>query len=270
MSYLSYIFYLGIVYIVFSLIWFFIAQLPKFLLRGGRADQPWETYLLKSIQYYFIASLTLLKAGEFVDNNNSIGEKEIYYYLVGAVILYLYLFGKYERGKQWVVMRAGITMMRNGGALPKAKPKQLKYELHLIGIAILFYLVALQMPELVTNKLNFWFLESINDFYDTVIIGWILGIIGFIFMLGMIIKGISATGELVQTIVGLVTGKPYVKKQPKNPFQNMGGMGTPMGGNAPFSQQNEEEVDIDDDTYVDFEYIEDENEEKEKKSDKKD
>jgi hypothetical protein len=255
MNYFHYIFYLGIVYIVFSLIWFFIAQLPKYLLRGGRADQPWETYILKSIQYYFIASLTLLKATEFVEAKSITGEKEIYFYIVGAVILYLYLLGKFERSKQWVVVRAGISMMKTGN-LGQQKTSNLKYEPHLIGLFVLFYLVALQFPQLVSHSLNFWFLESINDFYDTIIIKWILGIIGFIFMLGMIIKGISTTGELVQTIVGWLTGKPYVKKQPRNPFQNMGQ--NPFGG-GPFGQQEQnDKVDIDDDTYVDFEYIEEE------------
>jgi hypothetical protein len=258
MNYFHYIFYLGIVYVVFSLIWFFIAQLPKFLLRGGRADQPWESYLLKSIQYYFIASLTLLKATEFVEAKSITGEKEIYFYIVGAVILYLYLLGKFERSKQWVFVRAGISMMRNG-TMSTPKSNSLKFEPHLIGLIVLFYLVALQYPAMVSHALNFWFLESINDFYDTIIIKWILGIIGFIFMLGMVIKGISTTGELVQTIVGIVTGKPYVKKQPKNPFQNMGQQ--PFGGNPFENNTSEDKVDIDDDTYVDFEYIEEEEEE---------
>jgi hypothetical protein len=267
MNYFHYIFYLGIVYVVFSLIWFFIAQLPKYLLRGGRADQPWESYLLKSIQYYFIASLTLLKATEFVEDKSITGEKEIYFYIVGAVILYLYLLGKFERGKQWVFIRAGFSMMRNG-QLNAPKSSFLKYEPHLIGLIVLFYLVALQYPVLVTHSLNFWFLESINDFYDTIIIKWILGIIGFVFMLGMIIKGITTTGELVQTIVGVVTGKPYVKKQPKNPFQNMGQH--PFGGN-PFQQTtNEEQVDIDDETYVDFEYIEEDDEKSDEDTKKND
>jgi hypothetical protein len=267
MNYFHYIFYLGIVYVVFSLIWFFIAQLPKYLLRGGRADQPWESYLLKSIQYYFIASLTLLKATEFVEAKSIEGEKEIYFYIVGAVILYLYLLGKFERSKQWVFMRAGISMMKTGN-MDTPKVTSLKYEPHLIGLIVLFYLTALQYPITVSHSLNFWFLESINDFYDTIIIKWILGIIGFIFMLGMIIKGISTTGELVQTVVGVLTGKPYVKKQPKNPFQNMGQ--NPFGNN-PFNQsQQDEKVEIDDDTYVDFEYIEEEDgEQDEEKNDSK-
>jgi len=263
MDYFRYIFYLGIVYVVFSLIWFFIAQGLKFLLKAGREEQHWQGYVLKVIQYYFIASLTLMKASEFIETKPELAQNAVVLYLLGGVILYLYLYGKYERAKQFSGISSTISMLRGGKMKKISIEQKTKYVPHIIGLTIIFYLISLQIPTLVTNPINTWFLVNINDFYDTILIKWLLGIIGFFFMLGMIVKGLSATGELVQQVIGLLTGKPYVKKEPKNPFKNMGNFGN-MGGfgnnQNPFdnfnsNKEEEEKVDLDDDEYVDFEYV---------------
>lgn len=274
MDYFRYIFYLGIVYVVFSLIWFFIAQALKFLLKAGKEEQPWQGYALKVIQYYFLASLTLMKASEFIENKPQLANNAVVLYLLGAVILYLYLYGKYERAKQFSGISSTISMMRGGKVKKLSVAQKTKYVPHIIGVTVIFYLVSLQLPALVTNPVNTWFLVNINDFYDTILIKWILGIIGFFFMLGMIVKGLSATGELFQQVIGLITGKPYVKKEPKNPFKNMGNFGN-MGGfgngqnpfqnNTPENDNPEESEKVDlDDEYVDFEYVEDDEEDPKK------
>lgn len=270
MDYFKYIFYLGIVYVVFSLIWFFIAQGLKMILRTGREEQPWEGYALKTIQYYFIASLTLLKASEYLSQKPHLYQNPALLYILGGMVLYLYLYGKYERTKQFAGFKATFSMIRNGKMSSISTADKTKYEPHIIGVIILFYLISLQFPMLVNHKVNLWFLTNINDFYDTFLIKWILGIIGFFFMISMVIKGLSATGELIQIVIGLLTGKPYQKKPPKNPFENMGNFGPfgDMGKNNPFgnnpfgnqqAQSQEEEVDLEDE-YVDFEIVDDEDE----------
>lgn len=268
MDYFKYIFYLGVVYVVFSLIWFFIAQGLKLLLRSGREERPWEGYFLKSIQYYFVASLTLLKASEYLQTKPNLYSNPAVLYLIGGIVLYLYLYGKYGRTKQFAGVRATFSMMRNGKISNLNIGQKTKYEPHIIGVTVIFYLISLQFPALVNHKLNLWFLTNINDFYDTFLIKWILGIIGFFFMIGMVIKGLSATGELVQILIGLMTGKPYQKKKPKNPFENLGNFGpfgdmnnpnNPFKNTTPQQEQEEEEVDLDGE-YVDFEIIEDDEE----------
>lgn len=262
MDYFKYIYYLGIVYVVFSLIWFFIAQGLKLILRSGREEQPWEGYVLKSIQYYFIASLTLLKASEYLQQKPELYQNPALLYILGGIVLYLYLYGKYERTKQFSGLKATFSMMRNGKVSTISTEEKTKYEPHIIGVIILFYLISVQFPVLVDHKLNFWFLNNINDFYNTFLIKWILGIIGFFFMISMVFKGLSATGELIQIVIGLLTGNPYQKKQKKNPFENMGNFGPfgDMNKNNPFGQQQqntqheEEEVDLEGE-YVDFEII---------------
>jgi len=262
MDYFRYIFYLGILYVVFSIIWFFIARIPKWLLSANREEKAWEGYLFKIAQFYFVSSLTLLKAIEMVNTKVELADSAVSFYLLGGLILYLYLYGKYERTKQFAFVRAGFSMMR-GGKMPNLSTgEQNKYVPHLIGLTIAFYLISIMYPELIFNNINLWFLGSINDFYETIIIGFILSVIGFFFMISMVIKGVSATGELMNQLIALITGKPYQKPQPKNPFEqfsNFGGKNNPFEnfqGN-PFNQDTNqtEDVDLDDDDYVDFEYV---------------
>ena len=268
MEILSYIFFLGIIYIVFSIIWFFIALLPKYAF-GNKENNTQNTilnYTIKAAQFYFLASLTAIKALEFILKENIDPKQGPLYIIIGGIVLYLYLAGKLERSKMMFQFRSNL-----GG---ENSQNTSKYEPHLVGLTLIFYTISFNYPLLIENPINQWFLESINDFYNTVIIGWIIGIIGFFFLINMIFKGINATGFLFQTIVALLTGKPAPKRKPKNPLGKFGNIGknNPFGGNSPFGNtgtplaKNEpEETDIDDDMYVDFEVI-DEDDEKENKN----
>ena len=265
MEIFNYIFFLGIIFIVFSIIWFFIALLPKFVLgnNDNSAQNAILNYIIKAAQFYFLASLTAIKAIDFIKKENIDPKQGPLYIIVGGIVLYLYLAGKLERSKMMFQFRSNL-----GG---KNSQNTTKYGPHLVGLTLIFYAIAFNYPLLIDNYINQWFLESINDFYDTIIIGWIIGCIGLFFLVNMIFKGINATGFLFQTIVALLTGKPAPKRKPKSPFGNFGNMANnnPFGGNSPFGNMEDpfpknepEEVIMDDDMYVDFEVMEEDEENK--------
>ena len=267
MEILSYIFFLGIIYIVFSIIWFFVALLPKYAL-GNKHNNLQNTilnYTIKAAQFYFLASLTAIKALEAIQENIETNQGPLYI-IIGGIVLYLYLAGKIERSKVMSQLRANLGNTNSSNVS--------NYEPHLIGLTLIFYAISFNHLPLIQNPINLWFLESINDFYNTVIIGWIIGIIGFFFLISMIFKGINATGFLFQTIVALLTGKPAPKRNPKNPFGKFisRGNNNPFGANSPFgnidnslSKDESEEANVNEDMYVDFEVMDedeiDENEE---------
>jgi hypothetical protein len=261
---LSYIFFLGIIYIVFSIIWFFIALLPKYAL-GNKENIIQNTilnYTIKAAQFYFLAALTAIKALEAIKENVGTNQGPLYI-IIGGIVLYLYLAGKIERSKMMSQLRSNLGNTNSSNIS--------KYEPHLIGLTLILYAISFNYLPLIENPINQWFLESINDFYNTVIIGWIIGLIGFFFLISMIFKGINATGFLFQTIVALLTGKTPPKRKPKNPFGKFGNMGNnnPFGSNSSFGKMENslpevehEEADIDDDMYVDFEVMDDEDTDK--------
>ena len=267
MEIFNYIFFLGIIFIVFSIIWFFIALLPKYVLgnKDNNVQNAILNYIIKAAQFYFLASLTAIKAIDFIQKENIDPNQGPLYIIIGGIVLYLYLAGKIERSKMMFQFRSNL-----GGVNSQNNDK---YVPHLVGLTLIFYAISFNYPMLIDNSINQWFLESINDFYDTIIIGWIIGCIGFFFLVNMIFKGINATGFLFQTIIALLTGKPAPKRKPKSPFGKFGNMSkrNPFGGNSPFGntgdyfpQNKPEEVDMDDDMYVDFEVMDEDHKEENK------
>lgn len=271
MDIFKYIFFLGIIYIVFSIIWFFIALLPKYIL-GSKQENTQNTvlnYIIKAAQYYFLASLTAIKALDYIIEENIDQSQGPLFVVIGGIVLYLYLAGKLERNKMMFQLQSNLTNAKSGSSL--------KYEPHLVGLTLILYAVSFSYLPLIQHPINEWFLASIDDFYNTIIIGWIIGFIGFFFLISMVFKGINATGFLIQTILALLSGKPAPRRKPKNPFGKFGNMGgnNPFGGNnplgedspfnggeTPFGNNEPEDADIDDDMYVDFEVMDEDEEEK--------
>ena len=253
MEILRYIFFLGIIYIVFSIIWFFIALLPKYILgANAHGGNRLLDYIIKVAQYYFLASLTAIEAFEWVSKEQISNQSGPMFIIVGGVILYLYLAGKVERSQVMFEFRSNL------GGISMKSP--LKYEHHLVGITLVFYALSFKYLFLIDNPLNRWFLENINDFYSTIIIGWIIGFIGFFFLLSMIIKGIGFIGFTIQVIINLLQGKPAPKRVRKSPFgkNNPFGNKNPFGNTGfPFGEQEPEDANIDEDDYVDFEELDD-------------
>ena len=95
------------------------------------------------------------------------------------------------------------------------------------------------------NPVNYWFLITINDIYKAPILKWIFGFAGIIFMLNMIQRGITYT----QLLIMKISGKEPEKKE--NPLDNIMKEFEKM--NNPKTNQSSEKVDLEDDLYVDFE-----------------
>lgn len=256
MEILNYIYLLGIIYIIFSIFWFFITSLPKFI-SGGFKNNSLSNYLFKAIQYYSIAALSAVQTVFFIENNPTIIKQTPFYIALGGIIIFLYLAGKTDKAIMSVQIQTNNNKIQLGGAL--------KYEPHLIGIAIILYLLSFNFPILMHNAIIKSLHSGILNFYNTFFIHFIISIIGFFFLFSMFSRGFAATGRLVEFIGHLITGKPLSQRNPKNnPFQNFNNMGGFNNGDNPFnfnqnifkqSKNNSEEEEINEDEYVDFEEI---------------
>ncbi len=257
MEMLKYVFLLGIVYIVFAILWFFIASVPKFI-TGAFKNNSFTNYLFKVIKYYLLAAITALQTVDFIANNGISMSQIPFYITLGAVVLFLYLAGKTDKAIMSVQVQSAQGQIQLGGAL--------KYEPHIVGISILIYIFSFTNPSLVNNAFNTSLHSGLLNFYNTFFIRFILNIVGFFFLFSMISRGLKATGRLVEFINHIITGRPLSKRKPQNnnPFQNMGGFGdgeNPFNFNKnifnPSNESNAETEEIDDDEYVDFEEIDD-------------
>lgn len=248
MEILYYIFFLGIIYIVFSLIWFLLATLPKMILSRANSSEI-ENYIFKTLQYYFIGSLTFLSSVKFINSEHSINNEYSSLFIVtGGFVLLLYLLGKMERNKMLFKFKSFVSKSTSDGVL--------KYEPHLIGFTMLLYAISIGNPILVDNQINSWFLDNILEFYHTPIIGWIIRFIGFFFLITIVFRGINTIRNLIQNAIAFITGKPIKKQASSNMFEQFQNMNNTKN---PF-ENHPEKVDPEDDIYVDFEEIEDDDE----------
>jgi hypothetical protein len=111
---------------------------------------------------------------------------------------------------------------------------------------------------MVKNPINLWFLETIDGIYSAPILKWFIGFAGVLFMISMFQRGISTLQRLILKIKG------EEEKEIQHPinkiveeFQNMN------TSNQAFKEDNKE-VELEDDIYVDFEEMEEDHENEKK------
>ena len=119
------------------------------------------------------------------------------------------------------------------------------------------YAACVGLPETVGyflnyNPLNYWFLTTIDDIYQAPILKWIFGFAGILFMLNMIQRGVVYT----QLLFLKLSGKEQSQK--KNPLDNIMKEFDKM--NKQTTGQTTEKVDLEDELYVDFEEIDEDEE----------
>ena len=254
------IFYLCIVYILFNLIWGLIIILPKMALSGLSSNSSID-HAVKVIRYLIISTLTYSTCYNYTLNNSMSNTMIILVYISGGLFLSLYLVGKLNKRQSFFKLASSFTTNLKFGK-NNFSIQQLTYEKHIAGISIVIFAACVGIPTfgdlMVKNPVNVWFLNTIDGIYKAPILKWIIGFAGTIFMLSMFQRGIST----IQQLIGKISGeKP--NNQNDNPlnkimeeFQNMN------NPNESFKQDNKE-VDLEDDLYVDFEEMEDD-EKKEK------
>jgi hypothetical protein len=220
MDILKYLYQLGIVFIVLSIIWGFFMLLLRMITMGERKGI-FEEHLLKSVNHFLIATLAASYALNKTIEDGLAGNG---YIVATLIMLYLYMVGKLERRQMLMQMQQGF-----GGQMKSlVKPVNKKVGMVYLALTLVFYSVCVFYPQIVQNGFTQWFYITIQDFYDTPIIKWILMIVGFFFLLNILFRGVMQTQKLINGIA--------------NPHQN---------NNDHFDDNNGN------DDFVDFEVVDD-------------
>jgi hypothetical protein len=192
MDLLNLIFRLGVLFAIYGFLWFFI-ELGLTFLRAGRQKTIVENYLIKSVKYLFLVNVTFLFCLDLNQNNVS-----FYNAMPSAIVLVTYFIGKLQQQQQRLQLFGQINAQ-----IPQMNDFNLKTEIILIVASIALFIGFLFFPQYASNNIANWFKSSILDIESTVIIGFIFKIIGFFFLLGMIMKMINAINYII-------SGKPVV------------------------------------------------------------
>ncbi len=201
MELLNFIFRLGVLFAIYGFIWG-IFELGIKLLSSGRTRTLTEEYLIKAIKYAFLVDVTFLFCLDLDHENIS-----MYNLTMAALVLLTYFIGKLQNKQNQLAM---FKMMGNGMPTP-SNNFNIKAEIGIIALSIAFFVSLIFIPEIAKNPISIWFHESILNIEDTPIFGFIFKVIGFFFLVSMLVKMLNA-------IMFLISGRPIV--QATSSFQN--------------------------------------------------
>ncbi len=189
MELINLIFDLGVLFAIYSFMWFFI-DLGIALLLSGRVRSDEEVYILRAVKYLFLVNLT------FMFSLSQQDQLDVIQLIPSAIILIVYFIGKLQRKQKQQALFAQLknfTFFRFNA----------KYEFTLIILSIGMFVFLAVFPEYANNNIANWFEENVKDLSNTFIIGFIFKVVGFFFLLNMIMK-------MINTFNYILSGKPLV------------------------------------------------------------
>lgn len=192
---INFAFLLGVVFITFNLIWVFFTFVLKTTL--GETGNI-EKYILRVFQGYFLASVTALATINYELNS---GIKSRVFLITGIVVLFLYLINKIKQRER----RLQFSMQLNRNMI-NFKPKNLKYDLIIAVATVALFVVSYLNPETVQTSLNIWIFAKIESISNAFLIGWVIGIIGVFFIIGIFFNGINSLQIIYSQLSNYMNG----------------------------------------------------------------
>ena len=192
MELLNFIFSMGVLFAIYGFIWLFI-EFGFALLRAVRQKTIFEEYLLKSFKYLFLINVTFLFCTDGED-----GKLSIYRLVMASFVLLTYFTGKLQKEQNRKLFFSNL------GSIYQRNTLNIKAESVLIIASLLLFAGFTFYPELAYNPISLWFRMSITDIEETAIIGLIFKAIGFLFIIGMILK-------MINGVAFLFSGRPFLQ-----------------------------------------------------------
>lgn len=194
MQIIELIFKIGVLLAIYGFIWFFINLLIS-LLSGGRKKSIGEVYFSKGVKSVFLVNVLFLYGMD--SSQNGI---DWFNMIISGLILLLYFIGQMQKDQQQAAM-----MDRFSGMLSVVSKTRFnrKAEIIVVGVAFVVYASLFFFPEFAKNPIALWFYEQVTGLEKTPIIGFIFKLIGFFFLLGILLK-------ITNGIMFLISGKPFM------------------------------------------------------------
>lgn len=191
MQILEFIFHFGVIIAVFTFLWWFLGLLLSLIFAPFGFAPAKIYYAQKTLKYFFLVTVAFRFALD--DRFGLQGSQDIKGYVISALILLAYLIGKTEAKNNRVKFYANFGNMRGISVTPFDRNK----ELLLIGFAILVYTYFVFYPSGAHNLITNWLVDSIVSISDTPVFGWIFKIIGFFFLIMVIMRFVNGIFALL-------------------------------------------------------------------------
>lgn len=189
------IFKIGVLLAIYGFIWFFINLLIS-LATGGRKKTIGEVYFSKGVKSIFLVNVLFLYGLD--DGQNEI---DLFNMIVSGLVLLLYFIGQMQKNEQQAAMMEKYSnILRGIGANSRFNKKA---EIIVLSLSLLFYASLFFLPDFAKNPIALWFYETVTGIEKTPLIGFIFKVIGFFFLLRILVK-------IFNGFTFLISGKPFV------------------------------------------------------------
>ena len=183
MEIFEYIFYLGVINIVFSAGWKILATIISSLLNDVGINKETSFLIFKTLGYYILVSMAAMITVTHMEQTYSLAAMA--YAITGTFVIYATIASNLERNRWRAVMnyeRKRIRVMRFDG--------------YLLMACIVLFIVTLLKPEIANIPPHTWILTTIDKIFNTSILKYIIGFFAFFYMLNIIFRGIKASDEV--------------------------------------------------------------------------
>jgi len=183
MEIFEYIFYLGVINIVFSAGWKILATIISSLLNDIGINKETSFLVFKTLGYYILVSMAAMVTVTHMEQTYNLAAMA--YAITGTFVIYATIASNLERNRWRAVMnyeRKRIRVMRFDG--------------YLLMACIVLFIVTLLKPEIANIPPHTWILTTIDKIFNTSILKYIIGFFAFFYMLNIIFRGIKASDEV--------------------------------------------------------------------------
>lgn len=189
MEILGLTFQLGVFFAIYGFIWFFIDLGIKFI-TSGAVKSELSNYLVKGVKYLFLVNVIFL-----FSVSDTEAKIELRALVPVMLILFLYFVGKFQKNQNKNIFLSRMGIQSN------AVQFNSRYEMVLITLSLLVFILFILEPSIAQNNIAKWFKITIIDIETTAIIGFLFKIIGFFFLLDILTKTINAFQFIIARIV---------------------------------------------------------------------
>ena len=195
MEILGLTFQLGVFFAIYGFIWFFIDLGIKFI-TSGAVKSELSNYLVKGVKYLFLVNVIFL-----FSVSDTEAKIELRALVPVMLILFLYFVGKFQKNQNKNIFLSRMGIKSN------AVQFNSRYEMVLIMLSLLVFILFILEPSIAQNNIAIWFKVTIIDIETTAIIGFIFKIIGFFFLLDILTKTMNAFQFIIARIVSKAPSK---------------------------------------------------------------
>lgn len=193
MIFLKFVFYLGVIYILFDLLWTLFVWGLKNLLGIDRSEGVLY-YVTKGLSLYLLVALTAVNTMNYQQIPDMLPWQKSVFAVIGLVVLYFYITSMMQKSR----LKAKIQM-------DVATIRKMRYDgIFLLG-ALVFYLISLYIPHLNETSLTGWLFGLIEQVYDWFLVRVVVGFFAIIFLLNILVRSVLATRMLLFSIFGMPT-----------------------------------------------------------------